>query len=230
MSAAANGTSNDQYTAAVDKQNFDGRYTAASVLVTLSVALAFYNSLEMVLLIASTFKRWKGLYFWSLTLCNLGVFLYNLGVMLVYFELGNLWLTMTIDDVGWIIMIICQSLVLYSRLGLILDSMRILKAVKWMIVFTSLILIPTVIVFDYGTSFTKFQNFPRGFFYLEHLQVVCFTIQELVLSGLYVWKTAMFLGFSTSRENTRSIVWQLLIINIVIIAMDVSTYNHFAVR
>ena len=67
---------------AVQKQTFDGRYTATSVIVTLSIALAYYNSLEMVLLISATFKRWQGLYFWSLTLCNQGVFFYTLGMML----------------------------------------------------------------------------------------------------------------------------------------------------
>ena len=67
----------DHYGAAVTKRIFDGRYSTDSVIVTLSIALAYYNAIEMVLLMVSTFKKWKGLYFWSLAGCTTGVTLYT---------------------------------------------------------------------------------------------------------------------------------------------------------
>jgi hypothetical protein len=143
--------SNDNYfEVAVDKSTFQGQYSAASVIVTLSIGVSLYNCLEMVLLMTSTFKKWKGLYFWSLTICNLGVFFYILGMMLAYFRLTAFWLYEFLLDSGWLAMVVCQSLVLYSRLGLILDNARILRAVKWMIVVDSILFGVPVLVLDWG--------------------------------------------------------------------------------
>lgn len=103
----------DSYQAAIEKSSFDGKYDAASVVVTLSIALALYNCLEMVLLISMTFKSWKGLYFWTLVLCNAGVAAYTIGMTLVYFRLCILWFGKVVDDVGWVAMLLFQSLVLY---------------------------------------------------------------------------------------------------------------------
>lgn len=218
----------DPYQTAVDKSTFDGQYTASSVIVTLSIALALYNSLEMILLISATFKRWKGLYFWSLCICNYGVISYTVGMMLMYFDLCVLWLSKVVLDAGWIAMIICQSLVLYSRLGLILDHVRIERAVKWMIIIDSILLIPLVTVFDFGTTYSGLLTFPEGYFYIEHVQMTAFTLQEVIISSLYVWKTISMLKI-ISKANTRSMVWQLLVINVVIIGMDVSNWTFWIV-
>ncbi len=211
----------NHYAVAVEKQSFDGRYTPSSIIVTLSVALALYNSLEMILLISLTFKRRRGLYFWSLALCNFGVFAYTTGMMLGFFELCILWLSKSWLDVGWVCMIVCQSLVLYSRLGLILDNVKILMGVKWMIVVNSLIfLVPTVIL-DFGSTYSGLPSFSEAYYYMEHIQMTGVTLQELIISSLYLWKTTSLLKV-ISRANSRSMIWQLFTINIIIICMDVS--------
>lgn len=211
----------DSYEVAIEKSTFDGRYDAASVIVTLSIALALYNSLEMAMLISMTFKRWRGLYFWSLVLSTLGVVLYTIGMMTTYYRLGLLAIAKVVLDVGWVMMILCQSLVLYSRLGLILDNANIVNAVKWMIIVDSVILFPIVIIFDFGSTYSRNENFSAGYFYIEHIQITGFTIQELIISGLYVWKTIALLKV-LQKQNTRNVIWQLFTINIIIVGMDVS--------
>lgn len=211
----------DSYRAAIEKSNFDGKYNAASVVVTLSIALALYNSLEMALLISMTFKRWKGLYFWTLVICNLGVALYTIGMTLTYFQLCILWFAKVILDIGWVAMILFQSLVLYSRLGLIVDNVNITKFVKWMIIVDSILLFPIVIIFDFGSTYSNSASFAAGYFYIEHVQITGFTVQELIISSIYVWKTIALLKV-LSRPHTKNMVWQLLTINVIIIAMDVS--------
>jgi hypothetical protein len=213
--------STTHFATAVEKQSFDGRYSPSSVLVTISVALALYNCLEMVLLILTTFKRWRGLYFWSLSLCNFGIFAYTIGMMLSYFELCILWLSKTWLDVGWMSMIICQSLVLYSRLGLIIDNTKILMSVKWMIVISSFVFLVPTVVLDFGSTYSDRPSFSEAYFYMEHIQMTGITIQELVISSLYLWKTSNLLKV-ISKSNSRSMAWQLFIINVVIIGMDVS--------
>ena len=214
----------DHYEIATSKSSFDGEYTASSVIVTLAVALALYNSLEMILLVTSTFKKFKGLYFWSLVLCNLGVICFALGMMLSYFELCILWLAKVILDIGWVLMILFQALVLYSRLNLIYDSQKILQVVKWMIVFTAITLLIPVVVLDFGTTYSSDPGFARGYFYIEQIQMVGITAQELFISGLYVFKTIQLLKF-IQKEHTRSMIWQLFAINVIIISMDVSTWT-----
>lgn len=90
----------DDYAAAISKSSFDHQYSRNSVIVTLSIALSLYNSLELMLIISSTFKKWKGLYFWSLSICNTGVILYALGMLMTFFKYGPLVLGKIILDIG----------------------------------------------------------------------------------------------------------------------------------
>lgn len=199
---------------------FRGKYDAESITLTLSLALALYNAIELILLIFTTFKKRRGLYFWSLCISNYGVISYSIGLIIEYFQLAILWVGKIFDTSGWIFMITGQSFVLYSRLNLILDQPKILKAVKWMIIFNAVVWHTTITVLDFGTTYTDNQHFAEGFFYLEHVQMTMFCLQEFIISGLYVWRTITFLKF-VSKKSTRSVIWQLLIINIIIIAMDI---------
>jgi hypothetical protein len=214
-------SNHDHYEAALEKNSFTGEYSADSVIVTLSVALALYNALEMVLLVVSTFKRWKGLYFWSLCVCNFGVFCYATGILLTYFDLGVLWFGKTILDIGWLCMIACQSLVLYSRLNLVLDNIVILRSVKWMIITVSATILPIVVVLDFGSTYADRPAFFEGYYYIEQIQLIVISVQELAISGLYLWKAVTFLNI-ISKAQTRRVIWQLFAINVIIISMDVS--------
>lgn len=211
----------DHYATEINKNTFHGQYTRDSVIVTLSLALSLYNSIELVLLITTTFKKRKGLYYWSLTLGNYAVALYALGIMLSYFELSPKWVHKVILDIGWLAMIICQSLVLYSRLNLIFDNLRLIAAVKWMIISTSIFILVPVIVLDMGMAYSPDPGFKEAYFYIEQIQMTCITLQELIISFLYVYKTIQLLRI-ISRANTRSMIWQLLFLNIIIISMDVA--------
>lgn len=52
---------------------FSGKYDAASVFITICCALAIYNAFELLLLIFTTFRRFSGLYFWSLLVSSFGL-------------------------------------------------------------------------------------------------------------------------------------------------------------
>ena len=53
-------------------------------MVTITMALGLYNALELLLLIFTTFNKWRGLYFWSLTVSTLGVIAYCNGLLIEY--------------------------------------------------------------------------------------------------------------------------------------------------
>jgi hypothetical protein len=222
---------------------FEGKYNAESLTVTLSLTLALYNAVELILLILTTFKRRHGLYFWSLCVSNYGVVTYSIGLILEYFQLSPLWVGKILDTSGWMFLITGQSLVLYSRLNLILDNAKILKGVKYMIIANAFTWYILITVLDWGSTYTANPAYAEGFFYLEHVQMTMFCLQEFIISGLYVWRTVAFLKIisaddgtlnkSKSHSRSRSVIVQLLIINIIIIAMDIVLlflqYKHWRI-
>ena len=117
-------------------------------------------------------------------------------------------------------MVAAQSVVLYSRLNLILDSPTILRCVKWMIVATSSTILPMVVVLDFGSTYSDRNGFFEGYYYIEQIQLIVVGVQELVISGLYVWKAVALLKV-LEKKQTRRVVWQLFAINVMIISMDV---------
>lgn len=201
------------------RESFHGTYDATSVTLTITQALALYNCLELLLLIFVTFHRWKGLYFWSLTIATVGTISYSIGLMIEYFGLAVLWVGKIFDTGGWMVMVTGQSVVLYSRLGLILANPRILRAVKWMIIVDACCFHVITTILDWG-RYTHNPAYGRGYFYIEYIQMTMFCIQEFIISGLYVWKTAKLLKV-ISKQGVRRVMWQLFTINVVIIILDV---------
>jgi hypothetical protein len=60
--------------------------TPRSVIAIVCSTLALYNALELIL-IFTTFKRWHGLYFWSLLVATFGIIPYTVGFLIVFFQL-----------------------------------------------------------------------------------------------------------------------------------------------
>src|SRR6478752_8594893 len=101
--------------------------------------LAVYNSSALLILIFMTFKRYKGLYFWSIFLASLGILPYCIGWFVAYFTLTSLWVGMILAQIGWTLLVSGQSMVLYSRLHLVLDDPKILRILLWIIILNGII-------------------------------------------------------------------------------------------
>ena len=184
-------------------------------------ALSIYNALELILIIFSTFKKWTGLYFWSLLVASFGIIPYNLGFLIFYFELAHNWLGFAFSSYGWPTMVTGQSVVLYSRLHLLTAEANILKPIKWMIIVNALIFhIPiTVMLFasHIGADMTQFADVYR---FYEKLQMTGFCIQEFIISSVYL-REAVRLIASLAKSKARHTMWQLFSINVIIIIMDI---------
>jgi hypothetical protein len=127
-----------------------------------------------------------------------------------------------------------QSLVLYSRLHVVLgqENRKLLKGVKWMIIVDAVVFHVSTIVVLFGAYYATQQTaFADAYKYIEKIQMTGFTIQELILSGLYVWKTldiiratsnASTAGTINRKQRTSRIMWQLFSINVLIVIMDVA--------
>lgn len=120
---------------------FSGTWNATALTMVICGTIAGYNGIESLILILSTFRSYKGLYFWSLIVADVGVLIYMVFVSFWYFQLTPLLAALLPLYLGWICMVTGQSVVLYSRLGIVLGSGRtnILRAAKWMIIVDAIV-------------------------------------------------------------------------------------------
>ncbi|CAG7563271.1 unnamed protein product [Fusarium equiseti] len=196
-------------------------YSPKAVLVITTSTLALYNACELIALIFTTFKHRHGLYFWSLLITTLGLLPYAFGWLLGYLHILDDYVSKALASLGWIVLISGQSVVLYSRLHLVLSGVRIQRAVLWMIVVNGIVwhTTQTVMLFTIGPNVDG-DNPPRLFVAIEKTQMTFFCAQEFVISGLYLWGAIDIL--QTSLGNKRKIMWQLLVINLLIVIMDIA--------
>lgn len=190
------------------------------------IGLSCYNVAELVVLVPATFRRWRGLYFWSLLVSGcIGVVPYSIGFLLKFFTRTDSVLSVTVLTIGWWTMVTGQSVVLYSRLHLVLRDERILRLILWLIVINVFVLhIPTTVL-TYGANIVHSGEvaWVRGYNIMEKIQLTGFTIQESILSTLYVIETVKLLRLGAAvsmRPDLRSIMYQLIGINCAIMGMD----------
>lgn len=208
---------------------FDGEYNATTVTVTICCALGLYNATELLILVFTTFRRYAGLYFWSLSIASVGIIPYVIGFALEYFQLAPQLAGEIIATIGWPMMVTGQSLVLYSRLGVVLgpNHDRMLRAIKWMIVADGLVFhISTTVVMFGAYNAHPAHQFALAYQYIEKIQMTGFTLQEFIISGIYVWSTLNYLKDVNSADdrNTRPrrTMIKLFGINAVIIVFDIA--------
>ncbi|KFZ24149.1 hypothetical protein V502_01361 [Pseudogymnoascus sp. VKM F-4520 (FW-2644)] len=209
---------------------YQGNSLTVKSLIVFGTGLAMYNALELIILAFGTFKRHNSVYFWSFLISSIGILPYSIG--LLFKSLGILrainssyrWVTLVLITIGWYAMVTGQSLVLWSRLHLIVSGDRgqkILQYTKWMIIINSIILfIPTTVV-EFGSFGNRnTTSFATAYNIMEKIQITGFFIQEVILSSIYIVEATKILHTSLHR-NTRGLMRQLLLINVVVIIMDI---------
>jgi hypothetical protein len=192
------------------------------VLVFLSIAL--YNFLELHVFILSTFKSRRGLYFWSFTVSTWGVALNSIGYLLKNHAPTKPHLYSTFIIIGWCPMVTGQSVVLYSRLYLLMRNKKRLRAVLIMIITNAVWLHLPVIVLVYGSNSETPKPFERPYVIYEKLQLCVFFAQECIISGLYVWETTRLLKLKETigNSNTSRVLIHLIYVNVIIILLDIA--------
>lgn len=190
------------------------------------IGLSWYNVFELIVLVPSTFRRWRGLYFWSLLVSGcIGVVPYSLGFLMKFFTRADSVVSVTVLTIGWWTMVTGQSVVLYSRLHLVLRDERVLHRVLILIIANIFLLHVPTSVLTYGANIVHVNkmSWVNGYNIMEKVQLTGFTIQEGLLSTLYVIETVKLLRLgadAANRPDSRSIMYQLIGINCAIMAMD----------
>lgn len=196
---------------------------ALDIAIVVFSAIAVYNAIELSIYLPSSFRRYRSLYFWSMmTSAILGVIPASIGGVLQFFGRQPLWLSMLLQNLGFILMVPNQSVVLYSRLHLISPSKLILQIVLWLIFGCLLFICVPTIILNVGSSYLPHsQPWVRAYFIMERFQITWFTIQECFISGVYIYYTTQLIRLVPSDDKRRhKILFQLLVINMVIIGLD----------
>ncbi|KAF8853566.1 integral membrane protein [Acephala macrosclerotiorum] len=202
---------------------------AESSSITIAIAcfliIAFYNVAELNFIILGTFKRRQGLYFWSFLISTWGIAIHDIGFLLKDFQISSqsgLYVTLII--VGWCCMVTGQSVVLYSRLHLVVRNPGILRLVLIMIIVDAIICHIPITVLIYGANSNNPGPFVLPYSIYEKVQVTIFFIQELTISALYIVETVKILRpESNIRGNApRKVMAHLLYVNAIIVLLDVT--------
>ncbi|KAL8720751.1 MAG: hypothetical protein Q9225_002417 [Loekoesia sp. 1 TL-2023] len=194
---------------------------ATFMAIAAFTAVAWYNVMELNIQVFLTFKRHRGLYFWSLLISSYGCVLHALGFLLKFFRLTpNVYVSVTIITIGWYCMVTGQAVVLYSRLHLVVREQKVLRGILAMIIVDAICFhIPTTVL-TYGSNSPNHGKYLPAFNVVERLQMTAFCIQEFIISGVYVCSTIKLLR-PVYHGRTRKVMMQLIWINSIIIAMDV---------
>lgn len=193
-----------------------------SLVMMAFLAIAVFNGVEIIVRVFITFRRRGGLYFWSIVLATAGIFLYVVGFAVKFFvtEPGAGWIGLAFVIAGWVPMISCQSLALYSRLHMVVRDARKLRWVFYMII-TNAVLFHTptsVLIFLAETS----DAMAAAYTAYEKTELTAFSIQECIISGLYIYETWKILKPATTSSGRRmhGIRRHLIYVNVIVVALD----------
>ncbi|PVH70109.1 hypothetical protein DL98DRAFT_554168 [Cadophora sp. DSE1049] len=205
-----------------------GRLDASlPILLTIAsfTAIAWYNCVELNVMIWLRFKKHKGLYFWSLLASSWGIIIHALAFLAKFFEVWkNDYICVTFIIIGWYFMVTGQSLVLYSRLHFVMYNKQKVRWVLYMIIADFFLFHGTTTVLIFLAHSPKEHIYAFPFSVMEKIQITAFCIQEFIISGLYVFHTRKILKTSAifQKSKTHQVMRHLIIINVLIILMDLT--------
>ncbi|KAI1105435.1 hypothetical protein F4804DRAFT_350737 [Jackrogersella minutella] len=188
-------------------------------------AIAIYNSIEIYFLIFHTFRRKNTPYFWTIMAANTGIIIHETAALGLFHLAPALVMAVT-ASIGWWLMTTGQSVILYLRLHLVMQDRRKLRAVLILIAATFVTMqIPATIAFLALMSVPPKNKpiFANLFGVFKVIQLVGFTIQESLISALYVWafkKTSQRLSM-VREDRIRKMLYELVGLFLVILLLDI---------
>ncbi|KAL4924147.1 uncharacterized protein BDV17DRAFT_275326, partial [Aspergillus undulatus] len=187
------------------------------------LAIAAYNTLELIFWIFDFFQQRQGLYFWSILTAAVCLAPFMALVTVATFRITS---PLAIS-VGVAILYPCilaaQVLILYSRLYL-LTTGRSLAFVFWLIIISSVILyVPFIIIFiGSSTGDRNFTGFPVLQRINERTTIVGSVAPELIICIIYIYKSTGQLEpiMVMKGRAGRKVMLHLILVNATVIILD----------
>ena len=198
------------------------------ILMTMAafLSISLYNVIEISFIVFGVFKQRSGLYFWSFVVATWGIVPHAIGFILKFFQVTTLdLLSSAIVGVGWACMVFGQSLVLYSRLHLVIRDRSQTRWVLYMIIFNTVAIGIPLFVLAMGTNSRHSAHFLPGFLIYDKVQIVVICVQETIISVIYIYETVRLLGNdagSNGRGPLRKLLRHLIFVNVVVLILDIT--------
>jgi len=220
-----------------------------SMIIAAFTGISWFIGAEINTSLFLLFKRRRGLYFWSAALCSWGVVLQPLFIILADF---GVWTdfkgSITMIYLTWLIMVVPQSWLLYSRLHLIANHGTLLRWIRIVLIFNSIVFsVPTIIIGTLAQATDINPNLFNINLIWDRVQLTVFFVQETALSLLYIWQARKYLrnssllsqppyatarsgtptaggggGSGSGSEGTKRVLLHLVFANTMVIALDVA--------
>ena len=196
--------------------------TARTSILIAMLSLAIYMSALVDLKVLTTFKRRNTLYFWSLLIASWGIMSHSLGIILKWFVGSCPWQVNTaFASFGWWGMVTGQSLVLYSRLHLVVRNHKVLRGVLIMVITDFCIFqVPTTIL-TFGSNQPHPGMWLSIYNVYERIQLIVFTLQESIISIIYI-RAALRMMLPSDPTETRHTKKFLIYLNMLCIILDIA--------
>lgn len=201
-----------------------GYFGALQVWTVVFLSLALYGVIELNIIILTTFKTRRGLYFWSFVVATNGIAPYSISIMLRnILRIGSPELYIALTAIGWVSMVTGQSLVLYSRLHLVVHRPLYLRLVLGMIIIDAFILHIPKIVTTYGSIKNPTPKWILASRTVDKIQTPGFFIQEFIISAIYIKSILTIYPWRECRQNkaSRKMRRHLLLVNTAVVLLDI---------
>ncbi|KAJ5814917.1 hypothetical protein N7474_006694 [Penicillium riverlandense] len=183
------------------------------------IGIAWYNAVELIVLCFATFKRYGGCYFWCLLISSISIIPFALGYLLIIYNIFDNLFPVAMELIAWCGMVTGQSLVLWSRLHLVVHNQAVLRYTLAMIITCAIIFHIPAAVLELGSHSNKSYLFSKAFSIFERIQLVGFSLQEVILSAIYSWEAVRLLNLRP-RGHYKGTLIQLLVVNMIMVCMD----------
>jgi hypothetical protein len=196
-------------------------------LIAVFCGLAFWSTIHLTIRILFFFQRYQGLYFWSLIITTWSLSIREAGFLMRWVAPNVPWkFSLFLAESGWVAMVTGFSIVLWSRLQFITSDKRILRGVLAMILIDGFIWHSALVTLQYGLALankTQHAAWLRVLNPMERVQITFFTVQEVIISGLYMHATYKILKDRVvhQADKIRRALILLFVVQTVVIMLDV---------
>lgn len=126
-------------------------------------AVALWSTLALTIRLLTTVKKRSGMYFYAILVTTWGLSLRQIANFIQFYAPSCPWqLGFTLQQAGWVGMITGFSMVLYSRLSIILMNYKARRSVLGMILLNGIVWHTAMIIILGGMRAAQNSNHPTG--------------------------------------------------------------------
>ncbi|OXV07938.1 hypothetical protein Egran_04298 [Elaphomyces granulatus] len=195
-------------------------------IVAVFSAVPLWMNIELTVWVLYVFRRYSGLYFWSILITTWCIALHAIGYVLKECVPDCNWILSTlIVEIGWVGMVTGFSMVLYSRLHLVnftIKNPHILRITLIMIITDAFLFHTPTIVFQFGlANQSRHDQYASYLHVMERIQIMGFSLQEITLTSIYIYGTLQIIKSSLNSKIRTTMVF-LILIQVMVMCCDIS--------